>query len=154
MHFSRFLTLFPKYLRACTAAPVCGFFTQTSREQRCRDTCVHIPKYFQIYPSLLVYCSSQLFAPCLLYSCTVSAKSKCLLKLILSHFYSFSLLAFSSHWQLYAATHTVFLHAPTWFLRISLGKNGKGGSQGVQGSATLVTTPKWRVHVGIVLSKF
>lgn len=150
----KFLTFFPKNLRACTAVPVCGFFTQASREQRHRDTCTHIPKYFQIYPYLLVYCSLQLFASCLLYSVQFLPDKN----VYWNWFFLTSLVshpsAFSSHWQLCAATHTVFLCAPKCFLRISVGKDGKGGSQGVQGSATLVTIPKWRVHVGIVLNKF
>jgi len=39
-------------------------------------------------------------------------------------------------------------------LRKSVGKDEKGGPQGLQGNATLVTIPKWRVHVGIVSNKF
>lgn len=146
----RILTLFPNSLRAGTAVPVSGFFTQTSGEQRHRDTSTHISKYFQIYPALLVYCSLQLFAPRCLYSGSFSqAKKKSLLKLVLSHFYTFS--HFSFLFSLTAVCnysyHFFFVcsNVVSWEFQLErIGKVGLRGCKGVLLSDnTKVKTARW-----------
>lgn len=107
----------------------------------------HVCAYPQVFPNIPILVSVLHFTtvcslPSLLWH------SFCQIKMSIE-IASFSLLQFHT-FRLFLLTDSCvqllicgfFLNDPKCFLRISVGKGGKGGPQGLQGSATLLTMSK------------